>query len=115
MRAARLIGRCGIVCSECPAYLATKNNDQALRVSTAKEWSVRYGVPLEPADIRCVGCIASRGAHFAHCHECEIRSCGAERRVVNCGRCPAYGCERVSKFFEFVTAARAVLDAERDA
>ena len=35
----RLIAICGLDCEKCDAYIATKNNDQALREKTAKLWS----------------------------------------------------------------------------
>ena len=34
-----LIGYCGLDCEKCDAYLATINNDQALREKTAKLWA----------------------------------------------------------------------------
>ena len=39
-----MIGYCGLDCEKCDAYLATINNDQALREKTAKLWaeSVSY-------------------------------------------------------------------------
>ena len=76
----RLIGVCGLTCSDCGAYLATKNNDEVLRAKTAEEWSKRYSVDLKPADIYCVGCIIPSGRHIGHCGECNIRACGQERR-----------------------------------
>ena len=34
----RMIGYCGLDCEKCDAYLATINDDQALREKTAKLW-----------------------------------------------------------------------------
>jgi len=109
----KLIGVCGIVCSECGAYLATKNNDETLRKKTAEEWSKMYGIKLKPEDIICVGCVVQKGKHIGHWSECEIHACGAKKKVKNCGRCPDYACERISGFFKMVPSARDVLDAER--
>jgi hypothetical protein len=107
-----LIGVCGIVCSECGAYLATKNNDEAMRKKTADEWSKMYGVDIKPEAIDCVGCTTPTGNHFHHCSECEIRACGQKKRVKNCGRCPNYACEMINGFFKMVPTAKTVLDSE---
>ena len=108
----RLIGVCGIVCSECGAYLATMNNDESLRKKTAEEWSKMFGADIKPESIYCVGCITPKGKHFSHCSECEIRACGLKKKATNCGHCPDYPCETISGFFKMVPAAKAVLDAE---
>ena len=34
-----LVAFCGLNCAKCDAYIATKNNDDALREKTAKMWS----------------------------------------------------------------------------
>jgi hypothetical protein len=110
----KLIGVCGIVCSECGAYLATKNGDEALRKKTAEEWSKAYGVEIKPESVYCVGCTVPEGPHFHHCSECEIRACGLKKIVANCGRCPDYRCAAITGFFNMVPAAKAVLDAEHE-
>ena len=35
----KMIGYCGLDCEKCDAYLATINDDQALREKTAKLWA----------------------------------------------------------------------------
>jgi hypothetical protein len=109
----RLIGTCGIVCSECGAYLATKNHDEPLRKKTAEEWSRTYSVEIRPESVHCVGCVAQEGRHFSHCAECNIRACGRKKGVANCGCCADYPCSAITAFFTMVPPAKAVLDAER--
>ena len=38
----KIIACCGIACSECPAYIAFKNDDDDLRKKTAKQWSEEF-------------------------------------------------------------------------
>lgn len=109
----KLIGVCGIVCSECGAYVATNNDDEALRRKTAAEWSRIYGVDIKPESVHCVGCTTPKGGHFHHCSECEIRACGLKKKVENCGHCLDYACEKISGFFKMVPAAKAILESER--
>ena len=70
----RIVGSCGIVCTECPAFIAYRTNDQALREKTSEEWSEMYGAPIKAADINCVGCLATEGVQISHCAECDIRN-----------------------------------------
>ena len=49
----RLIAICGLDCEKCDAYIATKNNDQALRVKTAKLWAELNNAPILPEHINC--------------------------------------------------------------
>ena len=47
----KLIAPCGIDCSKCGAYIAKKNNDDALRKSTAEEWSKIHGGSFKISDL----------------------------------------------------------------
>lgn len=106
----RMIAYCGLVCSECPAYLATKQNNVDMAKETAEQWRAAYNVQVKVEDVWCDGCIVE-GKKCAHCGECEIRACGIERKVENCGHCTEYPCERINAFFKLVPNARSVLDS----
>jgi hypothetical protein len=109
------LAMCGLDCAACPAYIAYKTNDQALREKTAAEWSQQFHVEMKPADINCVGCLQTTGVQIAHCAQCEIRQCGLGRKVRNCAECRDYPCERLSKFIANVPPARANLEEVRRA
>ena len=51
-----MIAYCGLDCEKCDAYLATINDDQALREKTAKLWSELNHAPILPEHINCQGC-----------------------------------------------------------
>ena len=106
-----IIGYCGLICTECPAYLATQADDDELRQKTSEEWAKMYGADIKPENINCTGC-NTEGIKFAHCAKCEMRACGIEKGVKNCGHCDDYACDKVEEFFGFVPAAKEVLDAE---
>ena len=106
----RMIAACGLICTECPAYIAHKNNDQQLRVKTAEEWSKMFKAKLKPEIINCVGCLETEGTLFHHCMECKIRACCREKEILNCAYCDDYGCEHITEFFGFVPEAKKVLD-----
>lgn len=96
---AQIIARCGLICSECPAYLATQADDDEKRAEVAAQWSKEFGGQFKPEDINCDGCLSTGERVFGYCRECKIRLCGAERSLPNCGHCPDYACEQVEKFF----------------
>ncbi|MBN2133083.1 MAG: DUF3795 domain-containing protein [Sedimentisphaerales bacterium] len=109
-RAAKTLGVCGLDCAACPAFIARKTDDQALREKTAAEWSQQFQVEFKPEDINCVGCLKVEGSHIGHCSECEIRTCGLGRKVDNCALCSDYPCETIAGFLAKVPPAKANLD-----
>ena len=114
-RTSKTLAMCGLDCGACPAFVAHKTNDQALREKTAAEWSRQFQADIKPADINCVGCLKTRGVHIGHCSECEIRTCGLARKVKNCALCDDYPCETISKFLTNVPPAKANLEEVRRA
>jgi hypothetical protein len=90
---------CGINCYECPAYLATTNNDNELRASTREKWHTPdYPVTIE--DINCEGCKSESGILFKWCNQCEIRKCASENGVVTCAHCDDYICDTLSEWLK---------------
>lgn len=109
----KMVGACGIVCSACAAYIATQDDDDALRARTAKEWSAMYQADIRPENINCDGCPSDGPRLFAHCLECEIRKCARGRKLVTCAPCPEYACKKLQDFFAMVPQARETLDGLR--
>ena len=82
-----LIAYCGLDCAKCPAWIATKNNDQPLREKTAKEWSEWNHAEITPEMITCEGCRVN-GKKFPFCESmCPIRQCALGKDVRTCGGC----------------------------
>ena len=83
----KFIAYCGLNCEKCEAYIATKNDDNDLRVKVAKEWSEMNHVDITPEMINCEGCRMD-GVKFPYCDSmCEIRQCGIEKEYETCGSC----------------------------
>jgi len=108
----KMLAVCGLVCSECPAFLATRSNDDEKRKEVARAWS-SDDHQYSPNDINCDGCLATDGTLFGFCHECEIRSCGLEREMENCAHCEEYACEKLDSMFDSASQARKNLDEVR--
>lgn len=82
-----LIGCCGLDCEKCDAYLATVNNDDALREKTAKLWAELNHAPITAEMINCLGCRVD-GVKTPFCESmCEIRICARQKRFAACGDC----------------------------
>jgi hypothetical protein len=101
---------CGIVCSECPVFLATQADDDRARKEVAELWSKRFGFDMKPEDANCDGCQAKDGRLFSHCRTCEIRRCGNEKQLGTCASCPDYACRKLQDFHALVPYAKKALD-----
>jgi hypothetical protein len=110
----KIIAYCGLVCTDCPAYVATQANDYGALERVAAQWREEYNAPgLTVESVICDGCLTNGGRHCSHCSECQIRACGVERGVRNCAHCADYACEKLEGLFSFVPDARSVLDGVR--
>jgi hypothetical protein len=106
----QMISFCGLVCSECPAFEATRDDDDAKRKETAEAWSKSYGSDIKPEDINCFGCLTREGELFNYCTVCEIRKCAVAKDVENCAHCAEYACARLTAFFAMAPQAKATLE-----
>lgn len=110
----RIIAYCGLVCDECPAYLATQADDDAERAKIAAEWAKAFGGELKKEEINCDGCLGAEGRKIGYCGMCEIRACAVERSLDNCAHCSDYACELLQGFLKGAPVAKEILEAERD-
>jgi len=58
----KMIGYCGIICSDCPVLTATQKDDDAERRRVAEIFTKQYGKEYKPEDINCDGCISDSHA-----------------------------------------------------
>jgi len=107
-----MMAYCGLDCSDCDAYIATQENEDAKREETARKWSKLYRADIEPWQINCSGC-KSDGVKFSHCDVCDIRSCCLSKGVENCAVCEEYICDRLSVFIKMAPDAGAALEKFR--
>jgi len=111
----KIIAYCGLICTDCPAYIATQADDYAALERVAAQWRQEYNAPaITVQSVLCDGCLSGE-RKCSHCAECEIRACGIERGVINCAHCSGYPCEKLTSFFGFVPGAKVVLDEIRQA
>lgn len=106
-----IIAYCGINCAECPAYIATQNDDFEALKKVAKEWSSESMI-FQPKELYCDGC-NSTGKLFQWCAECPIRKCSREKGFENCAYCEDYFCDNLKMTFDKTPAAKERLDKIR--
>ncbi|MFZ5643827.1 MAG: DUF3795 domain-containing protein [Bacillota bacterium] len=107
----KMIAYCGLVCSNCPTFLATQNDDDVAREKTAALYSRLYGFDLKPEDINCDGCLTVGGRLLGYCKTCEIKQCCSKRSLENCAHCDERQCEKLIGFHNFSEEAKACYDA----
>lgn len=102
----RLLAFCGIDCKECPAYIATQQDDQEQLKKTAEGWSTPES-KLTPEDIICDGCLFQEKRLASFTSECPVRSCAIEKHIENCGLCDDYPCGNLEKVWNFIKTPEA--------
>ena len=106
-----MIAYCGLVCSDCPTYLATQKDDDVAREKTAAFLFEKYGLKLKPEEINCDGCLSSGARLIGYCNICEIRKCAIAKSIENCSVCDDQPCDNLNKFHEFSAEAKAAFEA----
>jgi hypothetical protein len=100
-----IITYCGLDCSECPVFIATKTGDQALQEKTAREWSAQFAAYTGRNDLRaeelvCESCTAADSRTFLSCRGRPMRVCAREQKFVTCAECGRFeSCEQLNGFF----------------
>ena len=106
----QLIAYCGLDCEKCEAYIARKNDDQALREKVAKKWAELNDAPILPEHINCDGC-RMNGVKTYYCSNlCEIRKCAVGRGYETCRDCAEIEtCPKVEMIWKNNAQARETL------
>ena len=102
----RMVAACGLICTECPAYIATQENDNQKRAKVAEDWS-KWGEKLKPEDINCRGCVQTAKPIFRFCNTCGVRSCVLEKNINNCAYCSEYSCKKLDDLLKSMDALAA--------
>lgn len=103
----KMIAYCGLVCSSCPTFLATKNNDDAARAKTAAYYNEKFKMNIKPEEINCEGCLSEGGILIGYCQSCDIRACCRDKGLAHCAYCKEQPCGKLKKFHSFSPDARA--------
>jgi hypothetical protein len=112
----KMIGYCGIVCTNCEAYKATQANDPEALEKVAASWREQFDPSITAASIICDGCLATTEKLCSYCAVCPLRVCAIQRGEENCAYCASFvECEKLEEYFSHAPTMRAVLDDLRAA
>jgi hypothetical protein len=109
----KIVAYCGLVCSECPAYVATQAGDMAALEEVAARWNQEFGASFTATDCLCDACTSGSARLCSYCGECNVRACAVTREVLTCAHCDDYGCEIITGFLEQAPGAKASLEEIR--
>jgi hypothetical protein len=101
-----LYAMCGLDCAACPAFKASERLSMPERQKIADQWSKEFNGSFTAADIDCVGCPVTAGAHVGYCAMCQIRACALEKAVSTCAACGQFGCDKLEGFLKNAPQAR---------
>lgn len=90
----KIIAFCGLICWECPVYIATKTDNEESKEKLAKEYSTD-SFKFEKDDMTCTGCHSTEGVNEKMCVECPMRKCGMEKKITHCTECNEYPCQHI--------------------
>lgn len=99
-----LIAACGLVCSRCDAFRATRENSQEKLERVAADWRKRYNCgEINAENIRCNGCMTDGGPKCGHCESnCETRKCALSKKLSTCSQCADFPCEKLRSLYGFM-------------
>jgi len=93
MKTERMVAYCGLVCTDCEAYVATQKGDMEALAKLAEKARRELNLMITPEEGMCDGCLATTGRQFPYSRTCAIRACGVARKVANCAHCADYPCQ----------------------
>ena len=105
---------CGVLCSECPAYLAAAKGE-AHQQRTAEAWHRIYGLNEPAANISCGGCLGRDEEVFHTSRTCRARRCCRLKGFASCAECSMESCpdlERAQSMWDGVPELANALSAE---
>lgn len=111
---AQMIAYCGLICTDCEAYIATQANDLVALERMAARAREEFNMPdATVEETMCDGCLSNSDRLCGFCHQCQVRACALDRDVVNCAYCDDYGCDTLQAFWQMAPEARTTLDGIR--
>src|SRR5574338_820152 len=110
-RSSTTMSACGVLCADCPAYLAASKGIASQR-RVAEAWHRIDGLNETPERISCGGCFGPDEQMFHTGRGCKARHCAHRHDFVSCAECVRPGCpllEKAQAVWDHVSELSAVL------
>jgi hypothetical protein len=108
-----MIAYCGLNCSKCEGYLATKSNDNKKLTEVAEKWSKQFHAEVKPEHVICDGCKPGERKSFHCSNMCKIRKCCLEKEYDSCIECNDFACEDLQFVLNHAPEARQNLEKSK--
>lgn len=111
---ARMVSACGVLCSDCPAYLGDVKG-VAHQQCTVAAWKTIYGLTEPVENIACGGCLGPDDQLFHTSRTCKARRCCRSKGLSTCAECPVQRCpdlERAQSLWDGVPNLAKTLSRE---
>ena len=95
-----MIAYCGIDCSKCETFRATRVDSDADRKQIVEKCLIEHHVKLKTEDINCHGCKSNKVRCSFADDFCAIRKCNIEKLTPHCAACDEYKCDQLKKIIE---------------
>jgi hypothetical protein len=93
----KLVAICGLYCGACPAYIATKQNNEEKTKALSQQFGGGRGA-FSREDLLCEGCLGG-GRLASFCKKCVMRDCSATKsNIKRCSDCSEFPCSRITNF-----------------
>jgi hypothetical protein len=86
---------CGPSCTQCPAYIASREGNRVELARIAVEWTKAIGRTFTPDDIVCDGCRVPGNHRSTYCATCDIRNCAQSKGNITCAHCAECPCDKI--------------------
>lgn len=90
-----MIAYCGIDCSKCKSYLATRSEDTKELEKAAAELSRIYNAEVKPEYVICDGCRLDKRHSYFCANSCKMRKCCISKSYNSCIECDEYPCKEL--------------------
>jgi len=109
-----MISACGVLCSDCPAYLG-KSKGVAHQKRTAAAWRRIYRLNEPFENVSCGGCLGPEDQLFHSSRRCKAQLCCRSKGFGTCAECSMEGClvlEKAQSVWDGVPELVKILSSE---
>ncbi len=92
----KMMSVCGVMCSECSAYLGAQKGIAHQR-RTVEAWDRIYDLKETPENISCGGCLGSDKDLFHTSGRCKARRCCRRKGFRSCAECSMDPCPDIER------------------
>ncbi len=91
-----MMSACGVLCSNCPAYLAA-GKGHVYQQDVADAWHRIYDLNFSAEQITCGGCLGPDADLFCTMGSCAARKCSISKGLASCAECAEPECAELEK------------------